>query len=102
MCIRDRKEAARGATGALRINSVSPGGVDTQLTPSFREQMGADYSDWLRSFTDRGATPDEMAEPIVWLAVGNSRWVNGADLMVDRGLEAGLISGWVDRDQAPT
>jgi len=37
----------------------------------------------------------------VWLAVGDARWVNGADLMVDRGLEAGMISGWVDMDNAP-
>lgn len=95
------KAAQRGATGAVRINAVSPGGVDTQLTPNFRDQMGNEYSDWLRTFTDRGAAPAEMAEPIVWLAIGNSRWVNGADLMVDRGLEAGMISGWVDLDQAP-
>jgi len=95
------KAAQRGATGAVRVNSVSPGGIDTQLTPSFRQQMGEDYSDWLRAHTDRGATPNEMADPIVWLAVGDARWVNGADLMVDRGLEAGMISGWVDMDDAP-
>jgi hypothetical protein len=27
--------------------------------------------------------------------------MNGADLMVDRGLEAGMLSGWVDVDNAP-
>ncbi len=95
------KAAQRGATGAVRVNSVSPGGVDTQLTTAFRSQMGEDYSDWLRSFTDRGALPREIAEPIVWLAIGDCAWVNGADLMVDRGLEAGMISGWVDLENAP-
>ena len=95
------KAAERGATGAVRVNSVSPGGVDTQLTASFRQQMGEDYSDWLRAHTDRGAQPHEIAEPIVWFAIGESSWVNGADLMVDRGLEAGMISGWVNLDRAP-
>lgn len=95
------KAAQRGATGAFRVNSVSPGGVDTQLTASFRQQMGEDYTDWLRAFTDRAALPEEIAEPVVWLALGPASWVNGADLMVDRGLEAGMISGWVDLENAP-
>ncbi len=96
-----KKAAERGATGAFRINSVSPGGVDTQLTANFRQQMGEDYSDWLRAYTDRSALPHEIAEPIVWFAIGESSWVNGADLMVDRGLEAGMIAGWVDLENAP-
>ena len=91
----------RGAKGEVRVNSVSPGGVDTQLTASFRQQMGEDFSDWRRAFTDRSATPDEMAEPIVWFAIGDARWVNGADLIVDRGLEAGDQSGWVNLADAP-
>jgi len=80
---------------------VSPGSVDTQLTPLFRQQMGSDYTDWLSSFTYRGARPVEIAEPIVWLAIGDCRWVNGADLVVDRGLEAGMLSGWVNLGNAP-
>lgn len=95
------KAAERGATGAVRVNSVSPGGIETQLTASFRQQMDEDYSDWLRAHTDRGALPEEIAEPIVWLAIGPAGWVNGADLMVDRGLEAGMHSGWVDLENAP-
>lgn len=95
------KAAQRGSTGAFRVNSVSPGGVDTQLTPSFRAQMGEDYTDWLRVFTERAARPEEIAEPVVWMALGPASWVNGADLMVDRGLEAGMIAGWVDLENAP-
>jgi NAD(P)-dependent dehydrogenase (short-subunit alcohol dehydrogenase family) len=95
------KAAQRGATGAVRVNAVSPGGIETKLTPSFRQQMGEEYSDWLRAIIDRSAEPKEIAEPIVWLAVGESSWMNGADLMVDRGLEAGMLSGWIDLDDAP-
>ena len=42
-----------------------------------------------------------MAEPVVWFAIGNSSWVNGADLIVDRGLESGFQAGWVDINDAP-
>lgn len=93
--------AERGAQGAVRVNSVSPGSVDTQLTPSFRSQMGEDFSDWRLAIIGRAAQPAEMAEPVVWFAVGDCSWVNGADLIVDRGLESGIQSGWVDLDDAP-
>ena len=91
----------RGAQGAVRVNSVSPGSVTTQLTPAFRAQMGDDFTDWRLAIIDRAATPAEMAEPVVWFAIGNSTWVNGADLIVDRGLESGFQAGWVDINDAP-
>ena len=34
-------------------------------------------------------------------ALGDSNWGNGVDNMVDRGLEAGMISGWVDLENPP-
>jgi len=91
----------RGAQGAVRVNSVSPGSVHTQLTPAFRAQMGDEFSDWRLSFIERAATPAEMAQPVVWFATGDSNWVNGADLIVDRGLESGMQAGWVNLDDAP-
>jgi len=91
----------RGAQGAVRVNSVSPGGVNTQLTPSFRAQMGEDYSDWVAAIIDRSAEPAEIAQPIVWFAIGDSQWVNGADLIVDRGVESGMQAGWIDLSEAP-
>ncbi|MEM7091393.1 MAG: SDR family oxidoreductase [Actinomycetota bacterium] len=95
------RTAQRAAKGAFRINVVSPGGIDTQLTASFRSQMGEDYSDWLRTFTGRSAQPAEIAEPVVWMALGPASWVNGADLIVDRGLESGMTTGWVNLEDAP-
>jgi len=93
--------AERGAQGSVRVNSVSPGSVDTQLTPAFRAQLGEDFADWRLAVIDRAATPAEMAEPVVWFAIGTSNWVNGADLIVDRGLESGFQAGWVDIADAP-
>lgn len=85
----------------IRCNVVSPGPVDTPLLPTFREQIGAERIDWVLGHSGRVATPDEIAEAIEWLAVGESRWVNGHHLVVDGGFTAGLLSGWVDVADAP-
>ena len=95
------RESARGAKGAMRVNVVSPGGIDTQLTASFRQQMGEAFSDWRKSLIERSAVPAEIAEPVVWLTLGPASWVNGADLIVDRGIESGDRTGWVDMSEAP-
>ena len=85
----------------IRCNVVSPGPVDTPLLPTFREQIGDDRIDWVLSHSGRAATPDEIAEAIEWLAVGESSWVNGHHLVVDGGYTSGLLSGWVDVANAP-
>lgn len=85
----------------IRCNVVSPGPVDTPLLPAFREQIGDERIDWVLDHSGRAATPDEIAEAIEWLAVGESRWVNGHHLVVDGGYTAGLLSGWVDVANAP-
>ncbi len=85
----------------IRCNVVSPGPVDTPLLPTFREQIGDERIDWLLAHSGRAASPDEIAEAIEWLAVGESRWVNGHHLVVDGGYTAGLLSGWVDVANAP-
>lgn len=85
----------------IRCNVVSPGPVDTPLLPTFREQIGDERIDWVLDHSGRAATPDEIAEAIEWLAVGESRWVNGHHLVVDGGYTAGLLSGWVDVANAP-
>ena len=95
------KSAERGVDGTVRVNAVSPGAVQTRLSASFRDIQGHDYSDWMRSITGRSAEPSEIAEPIVWLAVGDCRWVNGADLVVDRGFRAGIEAGWIEVGSPP-
>ncbi|SUZ67421.1 uncharacterized protein METZ01_LOCUS20275 [marine metagenome] len=85
----------------IRCNVVSPGPVETPLLPAFREQIGDERIDWVLSHSGRAAAPDEIAEAIEWLAIGESRWVNGHHLVVDGGYTSGLLSGWVDVANAP-
>lgn len=94
------QEAQRHAGQSTRINCVSPGGIDTPLTPQFEALMGKAQSDWTNAQTGRAATPDEIAEAIQMLLFG-PRWVNGVDLPVDDGYSAGIDSGWIDFRNSP-
>ncbi len=85
----------------IRCNVVSPGPVETPLLPTFREQIGDERIDWVLSHSGRAAKPDEIAQAIEWLAIGESGWVNGHHLVVDGGYTSGLLSGWVDLESAP-
>ena len=93
-------EAARHAGRSTRINCVSPGGIDTPLTPQFEALMGKAQSDWTNAQTGRAATPDEIAEAVEMLLFA-PRWINGVDLPVDDGYSAGLDAGWIDFRQSP-
>lgn len=85
----------------IRCNVVSPGPVDTPLLPTFKQDIGEDRIDWVMSHVGRAAQPDEIAQAIGWLAIGESNWVNGHHLVVDGGYTSGLLSGWIDTDDAP-
>lgn len=77
----------------IRLNSVSPGGVETPLIPAFTASMGADAMQFSTRVVGRHATPEEVAQVIAFLGTNNARWVNGSDLRVDGGLVGALSAG---------
>lgn len=85
------KSTAIRAEHGVRINCVSPGPVDTPILEQFRISLGEErVSDALR----RGggaARPDDIAEPIVFLASAASRWIVGSNLVVDGGVSASRL-----------
>jgi NAD(P)-dependent dehydrogenase (short-subunit alcohol dehydrogenase family) len=85
----------------IRVNSVSPGPVDTPLFPSFENDAGADQMAWMNEQVGRVGTPDDEAQVVAWLLAGDCGWVNGIDLPVDGGLSAGMTVGWADTKQSP-
>ncbi len=85
----------------IRVNSVSPGPVLTPLFPYFENDAGREQMAWMNEQVGRVAEPDDEAAAIVWLAVGDSGWVNGVDLPVDGGLSAGMRTGWADTKSSP-
>ncbi|RKT89047.1 NAD(P)-dependent dehydrogenase, short-chain alcohol dehydrogenase family [Saccharopolyspora antimicrobica] len=73
--------AARG----VRVNSVSPGYVGTELT-----KRGLSNEEWRRAWLDgtpmnRVAEPGEIAPAVVFLASDASSYCTGTDLVVDGG-----------------
>jgi len=73
----------------IRVNAVHPGLVETALTthdiPIFGS--GADLDAFLQRIPLRRAgVPDDIAEPVVFLASDRAAYVNGAELVVDGGM----------------
>ncbi len=85
----------------IRVNSVSPGPVDTPLFPYFETDAGAEQMAWMNQQVGRVGTPDDEAQVVAWLLAGDCGWVNGIDLPVDGGLSAGMAVGWADTKQSP-
>jgi NAD(P)-dependent dehydrogenase (short-subunit alcohol dehydrogenase family) len=72
----------------VRVNTVSPGAVETPILRSFYDTMGADLLTRLREQAGgRDARPEEIAGPVAFLLSRDAGWVNGADLIVDGGAE---------------
>ncbi len=96
-----KRLAGRVVTQGIRVNSVSPGPVITPLFPYFENDAGKEQMAWMNEQVGRPAQPEDEAEVVCWLAVGASGWVNGVDLPVDGGLQAGMAVGWADMKASP-
>jgi NAD(P)-dependent dehydrogenase (short-subunit alcohol dehydrogenase family) len=72
----------------IRVNAVSPGPVETPILAEFREVLGPRRVDDAIARAGRAATPAEIAPVILFLCTDWARWINGANIPVDGGLEA--------------
>jgi len=76
----------------VRVNAVSPGPVTTPILGEFRQIFGdLRVDDDIARVGRAGAAPD-IAPPILFLCSDGARWINGANLPVDGGLEASINS----------
>jgi NAD(P)-dependent dehydrogenase (short-subunit alcohol dehydrogenase family) len=90
-----RAMAIDHAPDGIRVNSVSPGSVDTPMLRRAAQDVSDDpgpvIAQWGRQHPlGRVGTPEEIADVIVFLASPMSSFVTGADLRVDGGLLAGV------------
>lgn len=74
----------------LRINCVSPGPVQTTLLPESWATLGCERVSADIGRVGRAGTPSDIAPVILFLCSDASRWINGANLAADGGLEAAL------------
>ena len=80
-----RSLAAEWARERVRVNSISPGYVATELT-----QAGLANEAWRDAWLGatplgRLATPDEIAPGVIYLASDASAFMTGSDLVIDGG-----------------
>jgi NAD(P)-dependent dehydrogenase (short-subunit alcohol dehydrogenase family) len=77
--------AGEWARRGVRVNSISPGYVDTPMTP--KGQIREDwYKTWMTfSPMDRIGEPHEIAPAVVFLASDASSFFTGSNLVVDGG-----------------
>jgi NAD(P)-dependent dehydrogenase (short-subunit alcohol dehydrogenase family) len=74
----------------IRVNAASPGPVETPILRQFRQVLGDARVDSDIGRVGRAGTPVDIAPVILFLASHDARWINGANLPVDGGLEASI------------
>jgi NAD(P)-dependent dehydrogenase (short-subunit alcohol dehydrogenase family) len=78
------------ATQGIRVNAVSPGGIETPMFDRFTAVLGCDARDQMAAMQPTGRTgrPEEIAEAVLWLCSDKASFVTGHTLVADRGLTA--------------
>ena len=74
----------------LRVNAVSPGPVTTPILKEFRQIFGDPRVDDDIARVGRSGSAPDIAPAILFLCSDGARWINGANLPVDGGLEASI------------
>jgi len=77
----------------IRINTISPAPTATPMMPDFIRIVGKDVLDAILPPCGRQATPEEMAEPLVFLNSNMARYISGQDIQIDFGLLGGVEVG---------
>jgi len=72
----------------VRVNTISPGAIQTPLTKQDTPDMEKAITDYIESTVpmQRWGQAEEVAKAIVFLASSDSSYMTGGDLMVDGGL----------------
>ena len=70
----------------IRVNSVSPGIVETDMTAKMFDTLPAKSFDTIKEMHPLGfGKPEDIAYSCIYLLSDASRWVTGSNLIVDGG-----------------
>ncbi len=82
-----RTGAAEYAARGIRVNSVAPGGFETPALAGYFERFPEHKTRTINQHAMRRiGRPEEVAEPVVWLASDRSSFVTGACVLCDGGI----------------
>lgn len=76
----------------IRINSVSPGPVETPILKDFIETLGDRAEEDMRVM-DRPGQPADVAPVVAFLLSDQTTWLRGANIPLDGGMSSHLLSG---------
>ncbi|MGW1990257.1 SDR family oxidoreductase [Embleya sp. NPDC001921] len=86
-----RTLAAALAPRGIRVNSISPGYIDTPMYPAAALSTAEAKALTGRIAAGRFGRPEEIAAAVAFLASSDASYVNGQDLVIDGGL-VGAVS----------
>lgn len=86
-----RQLAAEWGPKGVRSNAILPGMIRTPLSAKFYEEPGFEAKRAGATASRRIGEPVDIAEPAVFLASDRAAYVNGAELLVDGGLDCMLM-----------
>lgn len=75
--------AALGPKG-IRVNGVSPGVIETDMSSFTKTESGRDFALSMQSLKRIGQ-PSDVADVIAFIASDGARWITGANIPVDGG-----------------
>jgi NAD(P)-dependent dehydrogenase (short-subunit alcohol dehydrogenase family) len=77
------------APQGVRVNSICPGFIETELTHSYFENIRQDEKRWQHIIElhalNRIGVPSDVAHAALFLASDESSWITGLNLAVDGG-----------------
>lgn len=72
----------------IRVNSVSPGPVETPILEDFKNDHGRDKVNSAAEVVGRFGSPADIAQCVAFAFSPAAAWINGTDLRTDGGLTA--------------
>lgn len=88
-----RRAATARADYGVRINTVSPGPVETPILPDFEQTMGKEMLETVRTTVGRHAGVDDIVPVIEFLSSPAAGWISGQDIHVDGGFITAITTG---------
>jgi NAD(P)-dependent dehydrogenase (short-subunit alcohol dehydrogenase family) len=83
-----RHMAMEGRTAGIRVNSISPGLIETNQTRPLLDDASWSESMLGKIMLGRAGRPEEIANAALFFASDESSYATGADLVVDGGMTA--------------